>query len=176
MKICKNCKKTFNDEAVFCTECGEKLVEHCKCPRCGAETDPKSHFCSQCGYDLKEGNKCPKCGIELKPGSKFCPACGEQLKKNQVIETKNKNFDAPSGRKNAHVLLNYILIGLFFVVSLISFIGFFGDIAVGKVLGEKSSQTIAYFFGDGIENLELIKEIDSSQIYFHYSTFFFVLL
>ena len=175
MKICKNCKKTFNDEAVFCTECGEKLVDYCKCPRCGAEIEPNSHFCSQCGYDLKQGNKCPKCGTELKPGSKFCPSCGEQLKKNQIIEAKNKSSYTQSGKTTTRILLNYILIGLFFLVNLISFVGFFGDIVTGKVLGEKTSQTIAYFFGDGIDSLEAIKDVYSSPIYFQFSAFFFAL-
>ena len=63
MKYCETCKHEYDDSTVFCTQCGEKLVEkqaeelkqvmrvH-KCPACDLEYPDAVRFCSQCGSEL----------------------------------------------------------------------------------------------------------------------------
>lgn len=63
MKFCERCKKDYNDNSVFCTQCGGKLTEkqavvpkeiarvH-KCPTCSAKYPDAVRFCSQCGAEL----------------------------------------------------------------------------------------------------------------------------
>ena len=175
MKVCKKCSKSFPDEAVFCTECGEKLVEECKCPRCGANVEPEDKFCSQCGYNLKQGNKCTKCGAELKPGTKFCPSCGEQLEKNQVIETKSKPKSKATNGNKLHPVINYVLLGMFFLIAVLSIVGFFGDIALQKAFGLSEPVTIRYFFGEGAKDLEKIALLYEADEFYNFSLISLVL-
>ncbi len=63
MKYCETCKHEYDDNTVFCTQCGGKLVEkpaeepkqvmrvH-KCPDCDLEYPDAVRFCSQCGSEL----------------------------------------------------------------------------------------------------------------------------
>ena len=171
MKYCKKCNKSFSDDDVYCTECGEKLSNGYTCPRCGAHVDLDDKFCSKCGYDLKQGNKCPKCGHELKPGSRFCPACGEQLKANQIIDGKKK-LSSDNQKGGIPNIAKYILIGVFFLAALISLAGFFGDVFVAKVAGAKSSVTISYFFGDELDTLRSLRDYgDTEQFLFELLSF-----
>lgn len=174
MKVCKKCNRSFPNDAVFCSECGEKLVDEIKCPRCGAEVEPEDRFCSKCGYNLKEGNKCSKCGAELKEGSKFCPACGEPLNKNQVIEPKRKHRNISSDG-SLHPAINFVFIGLFFLVALLALIGFFGNIVTAKLLDYEESLTIKYFFGDRIDALEELAITYSTDEFYTFTLAFFVI-
>ena len=64
MKFCPKCNKEYDDELVFCFQCGEKLqqkveiveevieqksIEHIFCPYCGERIDCDSGFCGFCG-------------------------------------------------------------------------------------------------------------------------------
>ena len=45
------------DDALFCNECGEKLINIIaskKCPKCGSSNPKDAVFCHNCGKDLKE--------------------------------------------------------------------------------------------------------------------------
>ncbi|MBE6094758.1 MAG: zinc-ribbon domain-containing protein [Schwartzia succinivorans] len=57
MKICPNCNAQLEDDAVFCTECGQGLASSA----CAGSPTP---LC------------CEQCGATLRPGVKFCPSCG----------------------------------------------------------------------------------------------------
>ena len=57
----KYCSKNHSnpDDAVFCAECGEKLVEHradneMVCSECGAKNPKDALFCNECGADLNK--------------------------------------------------------------------------------------------------------------------------
>jgi hypothetical protein len=63
-----------------------------KCTRCGAENAPGSVFCTNCGNKLieeeekekkevqKEVLYCTNCGVKLKPDSVFCTECGKKVR------------------------------------------------------------------------------------------------
>jgi membrane protease subunit (stomatin/prohibitin family) len=53
-----------------------KLVKR-YCPNCGEEIDSEDHFCSNCGQKLIQ--HCPECGNTIDPGMKFCPKCGKSI-------------------------------------------------------------------------------------------------
>lgn len=74
---CAKCGASLPQNAKFCLECGEKIVESnlVACPGCG-KTVQKGKFCIECGY--KFVNTCSKCGTEVANGN-FCPQCGEKL-------------------------------------------------------------------------------------------------
>jgi len=170
MKVCENCKKTFDDATIFCPECGESLIAQNKCPRCESPIDKDDLFCPQCGYNLKEGNLCPKCKKEVPTGAKFCPKCGEPLKDNQIIQKKLEN---KYRQTNFKYILNYILIGVFVLCCLLSIIGIFGDIFVAA--SEKYSITIGikYFFGERTKELKNIADFNSQSDYYFLSSFFY---
>ena len=77
---CAKCGNPLPENAKFCLECGEKVVnlaaDEIICPSCGAKT-PKGKFCMECGSAL--ARKCPKCGADVPVGGKFCLECGEKL-------------------------------------------------------------------------------------------------
>lgn len=48
------------DDAIFCNECGEKLLNKAtsnKCPKCGSSNPKDAVFCHNCGSELKEKEK-----------------------------------------------------------------------------------------------------------------------
>lgn len=56
MKECKNCQKTYDDNSMFCTECGGRLEESAPrgsfCPNCGTACQAGAAFCTNCGTRL----------------------------------------------------------------------------------------------------------------------------
>lgn len=58
-KKCSACGETLEQNAAFCTNCGQRLAEDSnvkKCPSCGASNKAEDAFCSDCGSRL-EGPK-----------------------------------------------------------------------------------------------------------------------
>ena len=54
--FCNNCANPIDDDAVFCTKCGNKLTEHMPllfCPYCGSKYDQDAQFCAKCGSAKK---------------------------------------------------------------------------------------------------------------------------
>ena len=74
---CAKCGASLPNNAKFCFECGEKIVDTnaVVCPKCGKMV-VKGKFCPECGH--KFASICPKCGTDTK-GGKFCLECGEKL-------------------------------------------------------------------------------------------------
>ncbi len=62
---CVNCGSTLNKDAVFCPNCGKKVLGR-DLGTSDVVTPAKSKICSLCGY-------------ELKPGAKFCAYCGTKV-------------------------------------------------------------------------------------------------
>jgi len=93
---CEHCGAILPEKALFCPECGNKIVMTKKCPVCHAEVGAEYKFCVQCGASLQDENtdsqekhpsiktkeqemlvvKCPQCGKLLKEDAKECTDCG----------------------------------------------------------------------------------------------------
>lgn len=80
MKLCETCKKEYNDNTMFCTQCGSKLTEKAaetpkmimrvhKCPACELKYPDSTRFCSQCGTELVYAEE----EITESDGTKFIP-------------------------------------------------------------------------------------------------------
>ena len=85
-RLCPNCEKIVDDNAVFCGECGTRMEpvpepdeESLVCKLCGAKNPRGKKFCSICGQSLIEIS-CPECGTKLPADALFCGECGTQLK------------------------------------------------------------------------------------------------
>jgi len=46
------------------------------CPRCGPRPEADAIFCSNCGDRLAGGGRCVVCGAALNPDGRFCESCG----------------------------------------------------------------------------------------------------
>ena len=49
---CAQCGTELADNAIFSSNCGEKLIKNKTCPGCGAVCDKSVKFCSQCGFNF----------------------------------------------------------------------------------------------------------------------------
>ena len=58
---------------------GEIVKESMRSSSKSEEKADDSKFCVECGAKLAQKGKCPKCGAEISGKSKFCPDCGEKL-------------------------------------------------------------------------------------------------
>ena len=111
MKKCNKCGKRFDDDSLFCSQCGEKLVEINECPKCGSQVSPKDAFCSHCGFDLK--NK------KLKE---------KKEPKSSKTEKANKaNFDLKKIKDYLPSILMFSSLGLMFLSIAFLFLPFMRD-------------------------------------------------
>ena len=79
-KACPQCGALNPSTAVFCSECGTRVVaEAVKCPSCNFDNLPGSKFCISCGTALAAQKKCGTCGEENEQNAKFCKSCGTKL-------------------------------------------------------------------------------------------------
>ncbi|HSR91040.1 MAG TPA: zinc ribbon domain-containing protein [Gemmatimonadales bacterium] len=46
------------------------------CPRCGPRPEADAIFCSNCGDRLGGSGRCSACGAALNPDGRFCESCG----------------------------------------------------------------------------------------------------
>ena len=49
------------------------------CPTCGPVPESDAVFCSNCGRRLLTDHACSRCGAPLVPDSRFCEACGRPV-------------------------------------------------------------------------------------------------
>lgn len=88
--ICENCKKENDDDAIFCFNCGLRLVakkeENIYCQECGQKLPLDAKFCLYCGNPI---------GVK-KTSEK--PQKKETKEKTVTKKTVKKNV-APSSRK-----------------------------------------------------------------------------
>lgn len=52
-KSCTNCGAALVDGAMFCSNCGTKVVTQRFCSQCGNAVSPEAAFCSNCGNKLQ---------------------------------------------------------------------------------------------------------------------------
>lgn len=50
---CNKCGIVLNENAKFCSECGEKVIRELKCKQCGNKLKDNSKFCDQCGTKVE---------------------------------------------------------------------------------------------------------------------------
>jgi hypothetical protein len=105
MGVCAKCGNKNQDDAVFCDQCGARLVSvgisltaeagGIKCPSCGFSNVAGEFFCENCGIKLPApepsapepapdpaapgSGACPSCGTPVNEGEGFCPTCGAAL-------------------------------------------------------------------------------------------------
>ena len=149
MKVCQKCGAVYDDEVVFCKECGEKLVDRCVCPKCGKEISKDDKFCGSCGYCLKES-----------------------VSKDETSLSHEKSTKSNELTKR---VIGIVLISFFFLVSLFALLGFFGEIVTVEGLGMKEGLSISYFFGDGAEKLSQLKLAYKYLDYYTFELVFFIL-
>lgn len=46
------------------------------CKYCGTNNNNDATFCTNCGQKFDKGFLCPKCNTILKQGTRFCTVCG----------------------------------------------------------------------------------------------------
>ena len=94
---CNKCGFENNDNAKFCSWCGEKFEaleeknEENKCNVCGSVNTKDAKFCSVCGSQLSpkvlnEENKCYICGNVNANDAKYCAVCGSQMSSKVTVE------------------------------------------------------------------------------------------
>ena len=160
MKKCLKCDVAYNDDDSFCPVCGEKLVSINVCPQCGKPVNDNDAFCRHCGAKIEKEYKCTKCGATVPEGSNFCPQCGEKMENPVVSICSNvTNEEAKSDSRNlARKILFFAFSGTLLVLLLLAFIGCFGDIVRTEIFprsyGASTSQSIEYFFGKAIKNIQ----------------------
>lgn len=145
MLKCNKCGGACADDALYCTECGNRLSTDA-CRKCGDYLPKEVKFCAHCGYPTK-GTVCNRCGKTNPDEANFCLSCGSKLggslasapklvpsvSGGVVHEVKSAPVAAGSGTSDAafmhNVIRAFVLPLLLLVLFISSFFGMF------KVLG-----------------------------------------
>ena len=145
MLKCNKCGGACADDALYCTECGNRLSTDA-CRKCGDYLPKEVKFCAHCGYPTK-GTVCGRCGKTNPDEANFCLSCGNKLAGSVasapklvpsvsggvVHEVKSAPVAAGSGTSDAafmhNVIRAFVLPLLLLVLFISSFFGMF------KVLG-----------------------------------------
>ncbi len=77
MLKCDKCGGACADDALYCTECGNRLNTD-SCRKCGDYLPKEVKFCAHCGYPTK-GTVCNRCGKTNPDEANFCLTCGNKL-------------------------------------------------------------------------------------------------
>ncbi len=175
MKKCLTCNKEFNDDSLFCPECGEMLVSNDTCPQCHKEVKPEDKYCRYCGRKIERIRICSECGKEVDNDTNFCPKCGSKISDDGYIRNSKSYAKQSSVAKEQKPLshtVNYFFLAIFGFLAVIIVVGMFGDIFTttsrGLGVGLTLSVGIKYFFGTGSDAL---KQILSAYTYKEYYTF-----
>ena len=134
MKKCLVCNKEFDDDSLFCPECGTRLVSNDTCPKCGKEVKPGEKYCRHCGKKIERIRMCQDCGIEVDDETLYCPKCGSKIPDDGFIlnssksHLKNNKVNEAREQKPVNKVVTYIFVSLFATISLLFIIGMFGDV------------------------------------------------
>lgn len=177
MKKCLKCNKDFDDDSLFCPECGEMLVSNDTCPNCHKEVKLGDKFCRHCGRKIERIRVCSECGKEVDDETVFCPKCGSKIPDDGFIRNSKsisrQSSSAEQKSLSSHV--TYIFTAIFGILAVLLIVGMFGNILKANTLGFSSEQSIKYFFGDGAKALESIKESYKYNEYYTFIVIEFVL-
>lgn len=126
MKKCPNCGTQLNDDALFCTECGNQIPQGNVCPHCGALVNDGDIFCQNCGKKIGEvpssvpaeltRKTCPHCGAVVNDGYVFCENCGKKVVEECIHFTSNniqkQSHAIKEGLSNKTKMIMPIVIGI----------------------------------------------------------------
>lgn len=189
MKKCPKCDIEYDDSDSFCPVCGGKLIPVDACPSCGQPINVNDVFCRHCGCRIEKEYRCKKCNAVIPENSKFCPECGEKIV-DPVVSVPANNVSTGKGFDRTFVkkLLFFAGHAVLFVLLILMFVGCFGDIYKTEStpgLGLSNSETtIAYFFGEAVDNIKAATASDTRNDYqsflammlvFEYINWFFAL-
>ena len=79
-----------------------------KCKNCNAEINDDAKFCSNCGQNLNSKNLCSSCGIEIEEGVKFCGNCGNLINDhvNNSFNINSQQSTLKSGSTKQRIYTN----------------------------------------------------------------------
>ncbi len=80
------------------------------CKYCGTNNNDDATFCTNCGQKFDKGFLCPKCNTILKQGTRFCTVCGTDT--TQVVSQPKKRAKKPVKNLKKKVLISVIAVVL----------------------------------------------------------------
>ena len=142
---CNKCGFENNDNAKFCSWCGEKIIieeekkEENKCPICGSANTADAKYCAVCGSQMSakvaaEENKCYICGTVNKADAKYCAVCGSQMISKVVTQepvyqqTNNKKVQSEDKFGTSSMVVGIVALATTVVCCMFP-LGIFGGIA-----------------------------------------------
>ncbi len=130
MKNCPNCNAQLEDDAVFCTECGQSMAAPVTVEANSEAAAPTA------------GEFCPFCGAPLPAGTVFCPKCGKNTAEGSA--TTNQVSTGEAGATQ-NLMKNPIAIVAVVAVVLLVFVLAFrgGDNTSGNSSSTAEKPTIS---------------------------------
>lgn len=132
MKICPNCKKEYDDEFNFCTQCGTILEEEEAnditefIPEASAV--PEEKMAEQQQEERKKF--CTKCGAPLNPEARYCTRCGQAAGDSDISVLQDRSSSHISqveedclGEKKKHRIVGIACVAVAIVAAIAIGIG-----------------------------------------------------
>ncbi len=142
---CPKCGTANPEDAVFCSDCGERVDGKKHCMKCGRLIDEKNLYCNYCGTRQDGKTVCKKCGNAFE-GS-FCPFCGE--KEAEIAATAVAAAPRAAAKGSADKALSVVQTSLVFTGIVLLFVFSFFIGITGSVVSSdatlKSTDSTFYF-------------------------------
>lgn len=101
---CRSCGAKLDDDAVFCVNCGVKILDTQNrkiCPNCGASIVDDAVFCMKCGTKLDSTTKIGTCNLT-------------NSQKEKTVKSNNKEEIDPGLIAITKVIAVFVVIALIF--------------------------------------------------------------